>query len=78
MVAQRFPEDFDGILTGDPGNDWSHWSAGQIWNQQAGLAGSPGEISTSKRALIQHAVVAACDAVDGVKDGLISDPRFNA
>ena len=25
MVAQRFPEDFDGILAGDPGNDWSHW-----------------------------------------------------
>jgi feruloyl esterase len=76
MVAQRFPEDFDGILAGDPGNDWSHWAAGLVWNEQAQLAGSPGAIPTTKRALIQHAVIAACDAVDGVVDGLISDPRF--
>ena len=76
MVAQRFPEDFDGILAGDPGNDWSHWGAGLIWNEQAQLADSPGAIPITKRALIQHAVIAACDAIDGVKDGLISDPRF--
>ena len=76
MVAQRFPEDFDGILAGDPGNNWSHWGAGLIWNEQAQLADSPGAIPITKRALIQHAVIAACDTIDGVKDGLISDPRF--
>ena len=75
MVAQRFPEDFDGILAGDPGNDWSHWAAGLVWNEQAQLAASPSAIPIAKRALIQHAVIGACDAVDGVKDGLISDPR---
>jgi feruloyl esterase len=76
MLAQRFPEDFDGILVGDPGNDWSHWGAGLVWNEQAQLANSPGAIPITKRALIQNAVIAACDTIDGVKDGLISDPRF--
>jgi feruloyl esterase len=76
MLAQRYPEDFDGILVGDPGNDWSHWGAGLIWNEQAQLADSPGAIPITKRALIQNAVIAACDSIDGVKDGLISDPRF--
>lgn len=76
MLAQRYPEYFDGILVGDPGNDWSHWAAALIWDEQAQLAGSPGEIPVTKRALVQNAVIAACDTIDGVKDGLISDPRF--
>jgi feruloyl esterase len=76
MVAQRFPEDFDGILAGDPGNDWSHWGAQLVWNEQAQLADSPGAIPTTKRSLIQNAVIAACDKTDGVADGLISDPRL--
>lgn len=76
MVAQRFPEDFDGVLAGNPGNDWSHWAAGLVWNRQAQLDGSPGEIPATKRALIQDTVIAACDNIDGVEDGLISDPRF--
>jgi feruloyl esterase len=76
MLAQRYPEYFDGILVGDPGNDWSHWGAGLVWNEQAQLADSPGAIPITKRALIQNTVIAACDSVDGVKDGLISDPRF--
>ncbi|MDQ2834032.1 MAG: tannase/feruloyl esterase family alpha/beta hydrolase [Acidobacteriota bacterium] len=76
MVAQRFPEDFDGILAGDPGNDWSHWAASLVWDEQAQLADSPSAIPVAKRGLIQNAVIASCDENDGVKDGLISDPRF--
>lgn len=76
MMAQRFPEYFDGILAGNPGNNWSRWAAGLVWNQQAQLAGSAGSIPVRKRSLIQDAVIAACDAADGVTDGLISDPRF--
>lgn len=74
MVAQRFPEEFDGILAGNPGNDWSHWAAGLVWNKQAQLG--DGAIPTTKRALIQNAVIAACDPIDGVTDGLVADPRF--
>lgn len=76
MVAQRFPEDFDGILAGDPGNDWSHWAAGLVWNELAQLADSPGAIPITKRAFIQNAVIDACDKTDGIEDGLISDPRL--
>lgn len=76
MIAQRMPEAFDGILAGNPGNDWSHWAAGLVWNEQAQAEGTPGAIPPSKRAFIQAAVLAACDAIDGVTDGLISDPRF--
>jgi feruloyl esterase len=54
---------------------WSHLVVGGIWNEQA-LLGTPGSaIPPAKLATIQKAAVAACDALDGVKDGLIEDPR---
>jgi hypothetical protein len=72
MEAQRYPEDFNGIIAGAPANDWSHLFTGFVWNEQA-LAETP--IPSAKLPVIQNAVVAACDALDGVKDGLIEDPR---
>jgi feruloyl esterase len=72
MEAQRYPEDFDGIIAGAPANNWSHLFTGFIWNEQA-LAET--SIPAAKLPAIQNAVVAACDALDGVKDGLIEDPR---
>ena len=72
MEAQRYPEDFDGIIAGAPANNWSHLFTGFVWNEQA-LAQSP--IPTAKLPAIQNAVLVACDALDGVKDGLIEDPR---
>ncbi len=75
MEAQRYPEDFDGILAGAPANDWSHLFTGFIWNEQALLKDEASFIPASKLPAIQKAVVAACDSVDGVKDGLIEDPR---
>ncbi|HEY6344949.1 MAG TPA: tannase/feruloyl esterase family alpha/beta hydrolase [Bryobacteraceae bacterium] len=72
MEAQRYPEDFDGIIAGAPANNWSHLFTGFVWNEQA-LAETP--IPPAKLPVIQNAVVAACDALDGVKDGLLEDPR---
>jgi feruloyl esterase len=72
MEAQRYPEDFDGIIAGAPANDWSHLFTAFVWNEQA-LAETP--IPAAKLPAIQNAVVAACDAMDGVKDGLLEDPR---
>jgi feruloyl esterase len=72
MEAQRYPEDFDGIIAGAPASNWSHLFTGFVWNEQA-MAETP--IPPAKLLTIQNAVVAACDALDGVRDGLIEDPR---
>lgn len=75
MEAQRYPEDFDGIVAGAPAYDWSHHFTGFIWNEQALLKDAASAIPPAKLPVIQKAVLAACDALDGVQDGLIEDPR---
>jgi len=72
MEAQRYPEDFDGIIAGAPANDWSTLFTTFVWNQQA-LLKDP--IPPAKLPAIQKAVIAACDRLDGVSDGLLEDPR---
>jgi feruloyl esterase len=75
MEAQRYPEDFDGIIAGAPANDWSNHFTGFVWNEHALLKDPASLISPDKLPLIQKAALAACDAHDGVKDGLIEDSR---
>jgi hypothetical protein len=75
MEAQRYPDDFNGILAGAPANNWSHLFTSFVWNEHALLMTPGSAIPPSKLPVIQQAVVAACDSVDGVKDGLIEDPR---
>jgi feruloyl esterase len=75
MEIQRFPEDYDGLIVGAPANNWTHHFAGFVWNEQA-LWNTPGAwISPSKAQAIQAATLAQCDALDGVKDGVVEDPR---
>lgn len=75
MEIQRFPEDYDGVLVGAPAHDWSHLFAGFIWNEQA-LWNTPGAyLKQSKLDAIQAATLASCDALDGVTDGVVEDPR---
>lgn len=75
MEAQRYPEDFDGIVAGAPANDWSNLCTGFVWNQQALLKDPASLIPLAKLPAIQKAALVACDGDDGVKDGLIEDPR---
>lgn len=74
--AQRFPEDFDGIVAGAPATPWTRLTSASL---AAGLAalpqGSPAYLTRETLQLVNDAVIAACDANDGVKDGLIEDPR---
>ncbi len=72
MEAQRFPEDYDGIIAGAPANYWTHLLANAVWDLLA-LQGD-GYIPPKKLPAIQAAALAACDSLDGVKDGLIEDP----
>jgi feruloyl esterase len=72
MEAQRFPDDFDGIIGGALANNWTRQSPAHIWQARA-LMGAG--MTASKLSLVSKAAVAACDGVDGLVDGLIEDPR---
>jgi feruloyl esterase len=74
--AQRFPADYNGIVAGAPANFLTHLQASSIWKAQAIRKNRNGLIPSPKLPLIHNAVVAACDARDGVKDGLLRDPRL--
>jgi feruloyl esterase len=71
MEARRFPEDYDGIIAGAPAAGWSKLMASFAWNAQAVRAAPELE---DKLELVQAAVIAKCDALDGVKDQLIENP----
>jgi hypothetical protein len=72
IEAQRYPADFDGIVANAPWVDQTGFTIGAIWNQRA-LDDVP--VSADKIALVAKNVMAQCDAVDGLHDGLIDDPR---
>jgi tannase/feruloyl esterase len=73
MEAQRYPSDYDGIIAGAPAANFTRILSGFIWNVLA-VSGSTSYIPARKFAAIEAAVVAACDARDGVKDGIIDEP----
>jgi feruloyl esterase len=72
--AQRFPADFDAILAGAPGYNRVNQSVQMLMNAKATLDNPASMIPSSKYAVIHRAALDACDAQDGVKDGLISEP----
>ena len=74
MEAQRFPEDYDGILAGAPANNWTHLVSSGLALAQSMTANPAAYISSMKIPAISAATQAACDAEDGVKDGIIGDP----
>jgi feruloyl esterase len=72
--AQRYPNDFDGIIAGDPANSFTrHYIGGHLWDAMA-MEGD-GYMPAAKVAVLGNAVNAACDALDGIKDGVLNDPR---
>jgi feruloyl esterase len=78
--AQMFPADFDGIIAGSPGLDWSGRSAQAVRIAQM-LENEAARLTPTHLQALHTAVVAACDANDGLKDGLISNPascKFDA
>src|ERR1022692_1625118 len=74
MEAQRYPADYDGLIAGAPANAWTNLLSLAIVDNQATLADPASYIPPSKLAAIQSAALAACDATDGVKDGVIENP----
>jgi|HigsolmetaAR202D_1030399.scaffolds.fasta_scaffold00397_13 feruloyl esterase len=74
--AQRFPEDFDGIVAGAPAIPWTRLTSSSL---AAGLAslprGSASLLPREKLKLVNDAVIGVCDGNDGIEDGVIEDPR---
>ncbi|MDB5429052.1 MAG: tannase/feruloyl esterase family alpha/beta hydrolase [Caulobacter sp.] len=74
MEAQRFPEDYDGIVAGAPAFDGPNNVAASAWTQTRLLRTPASYILKAKLPAIQAAVLKQCDGLDGLKDGLIENP----
>ena len=77
VEAQRFPEDYDGIIAGDPAYNWTnHYVGAHLWLGAALYDSGPQTaLSMGVGPIVGKAVDAACDALDGLKDGILTDPR---
>jgi feruloyl esterase len=77
MVAQRYPELFDGIVAGAPSQFYGDTLLSLIWtgHSQVPVLGQPPVISNEKRAMMTAKAHAACDAIDGLVDQQITNPR---
>ena len=75
MEAQRYPDDFDGIVAGAPANNQIALCAWRMRLLITALKDAAHALPPAKTALVNNAVLDACDAVDGVKDRLLTDPR---
>ncbi len=73
--AQRYPADYDGIVADDPGNDRVHLNAGFLWSWRALNRTPETGLPVAKLPVLYSAVMAACDSMDGIKDGILSDLR---
>lgn len=75
LLAQELPAELDGILANAPAIYWTRFQTAQMWGQivMKDLVGGP--IAAAKLAQAGASAVAACDAADGVTDGVIDDPR---
>lgn len=73
MEAQRYPADYDGIIAGAPAGFWTHLLVQGIFDMQA-IADPASYIPSAKLPAIEGAALNQCDALDGVKDGVIENP----
>jgi Tannase and feruloyl esterase len=75
LLAQELGNELDGILANAPAINWTRFQTAQMWGQivMKDLVGGP--ISAAKLSQTSASAVAACDAADGVTDGIIDDPR---
>ncbi len=84
VASQRFPKYFDGIVAGDPGFDLPKAAVAEAWNEQAlaplatrlstnGQPYLPDTFSDADLALAANAILAACDDLDGLVDGIVDN-----
>ena len=74
MEAQRYPDDYDGIVSGAPANNRTGVHESILWNFVSMERTPEDHLSTAKLRSLAKAVMDACDQLDGVADDIISDP----
>ena len=75
MEAYRYPQDYNGISSMAAANPMVPLMMSSLWTGEATLKDAASHIPPQKFALVHKAAVQACDAQDGVQDGIISSPR---
>lgn len=75
MAAQKYPEDFDAILAGAPANYQTHLHTWDLSLAVPVLKSPEAAVPQAKLTMLNRAVLDACDAKDGIKDGFLNDPR---
>jgi tannase/feruloyl esterase len=75
MEAQKYPEDFDAIVAGAPANYQTHLHAWDLGVAVPALKDAASAVPAAKLAMLNKAVLSACDAGDGVRDGVLNNPR---
>jgi len=74
MEAQRYPQDYNGIASAAPAINWTKLLMQGLWGSML-MNTTSNPIATCKLVAATSAAVAACDGIDGVKDGVIEDPN---
>jgi feruloyl esterase len=74
MEAQRYPQDYDGVVAGAPAINWTRLHPQQLWGPLL-MNAAGNSIPACKLEAATAAAIEACDAIDGVKDGVIEDPK---
>ena len=75
MSVQRYPEDFDAVVAGAPANYQTHLHAWDLSVAVPVVKAPESAVPAAKLAVLNRAVLDACDGKDGVKDGFLNDPR---
>jgi feruloyl esterase len=74
MEAQRYPQDYNGIMSGAPAINWNRFHIQHLWGPVV-MNAAANPVAPCKLAAATAAAIAACDGIDGVKDGVIEDPK---
>src|SRR6185369_10523308 len=75
VLAQELPNELEGIVANAPAINWTRFQTAQMWGQIVMKELTGGPIVPAKLTEAASSAIAACDASDGVTDGVIDDPR---
>jgi feruloyl esterase len=74
MEVQRYPQDYNGVVSGAPAINWSRFIPQELWGAVV-MNAADNPIPACKLSAATAAAIAACDGIDGAKDGVIEDPK---